>query len=109
MRIDLVLQRFHAGVQEQPLLLFKLDLQADAVPDLELGADDGDGGEIDQAFHPEFRTLETVSKAGEKADQLSVYEAKADNRHEKYDLPVEEAGLGEITADQTVNAEIDKR
>src|ERR1700739_4947511 len=34
MRIDLVLQRLHAGVQQKPFLLFELDLNADAVKNL---------------------------------------------------------------------------
>ena len=43
-RIDLVLQRLHAGVQQQALLLFQLDLNANAVPDFEFGSDDHDRG-----------------------------------------------------------------
>ena len=51
-RIDLVLQRFHAGVQQHALLLFQLDLNADAVPDLEFNANDGHRAGIDQDAPP---------------------------------------------------------
>src|SRR5580692_8027600 len=38
-RIDLVLQRLHAGVKKKALLLFQLDLDADAIEYLQLDAD----------------------------------------------------------------------
>ena len=51
-RIDLVLQRLHAGVQQQAFLLFQLDLDAHAVPDLQFGSDHRDRRGVDQQLPP---------------------------------------------------------
>src|SRR5262249_13381586 len=60
MRINLVLQGLHAGIEQEALLLFEFDLNADAVPNFELGADHHNRSGIDQRLYPQLRTFECV-------------------------------------------------
>ena len=46
-------KRFHAGLQQQPLLFFQLDLDAHAVPRIfKFGSDYHDRRGVDRQFHP---------------------------------------------------------
>ncbi len=52
-RIDLVLQRLHAGVQQKAFLFFQLDLNAHAVENLQLDSDRcHHARRVDRAVHP---------------------------------------------------------
>ena len=62
MRIDLVLQRLHAGMQQQALLLLQFDLNAHAVPDFEFRTNHHDRGRVDQQFDPPGRTFQAKGR-----------------------------------------------
>jgi len=50
-RVNLILQRRHARLQQQSLLLFQLDLDADAVEDLQFRAHHHDHRQVNRALH----------------------------------------------------------
>ncbi len=108
-RIDLVLQRLHAGVQQQALLLFQLDLNAHAVPDFQFGPDDRDRGGVDQDFDPPGRALQAEGAIGRKARELGLHEAQRHDGDEKHGLPFERVGRGQVAPDPAVDAEVHKR
>ena len=104
MRIDLVLQGLHAGVQQQTFLLFEFDLNSDAIPNLKLGADDHNGSSIDERLHPRFRAFQAESGMGKKARHFRLEQSQHHNGDEEHDLPVEQARPGQIASDPTINA-----
>src|SRR5215472_13896898 len=108
-RIDLVLQRFHARVQQQALLLFQLDLDAHAVPDLQLRPNHHDGGGVNQHHHPPGLAVQAETGAVEKARQLGLHQAQANDGDKEHDLPVEQFRRRQVAADHAIKALIDKR
>src|ERR1700733_3433077 len=110
MRIDLVLQRFHARVQQQPLLFFEFDLDANAVENLQLDADRGYARRIDCAVYPVVvGTLDAKNGVRKILPQFRLYEAQANHSPKEHELPVEQPGPLQIAPDQAKNALVDKR
>src|SRR5258708_16588596 len=108
MRIDLVLQGFHACVEEQALLLVQFDLNAHAVEDLELNPDGHRRRGINCRLDPQIAAVQAENGTRKVSKQLTLYETQADDRGEKHNLPVEQAGRRQVAADQAGNAEIDE-
>ena len=108
-RIDLVLQRLHAGVQQQPLLLFQLDLNANAVPDFEFRPDDSDRSGVDQKLHPPGRALQAESATGRKTRKLGLHKAQRHDGDEKHGLPFERVRRGQVAPDPAIDAEVHER
>ena len=79
-RIDLVLQRLHARVQKKPLLLFQFDLDSDAVEDLDLDSNRGDGRGVDRDLRPTSCPGSRCAKIerGKYLRNLRLYEPQAD-------------------------------
>src|ERR1700674_1035816 len=89
-RIDLVLQRLHARVQQQPLLFLQLDLDAHAVENLQLDADRRHTRCVDGAVDPiVVGTLDAENGAREVLRQFRLQETQANHGPEEHDLPVE--------------------
>src|SRR5258708_22561041 len=108
MRIDLVLQGFHACVEEQALLLVQFDLNAHAVEDLELNPDGHRRRGINCRLDPQIAAVQAENGTRKVSKQLTLYETQADDRGEKHNLPVEQAGRRQVAANKPVNAEIDE-
>src|SRR5437868_2150034 len=109
MRIDLILQRHHAGLQKQSLLLLQFDLDSHAIENLQLRPDHDNGGRINCQLDPWIQALQAEGCAGEKMSDLAVYEAEGHDRDKEHDLPVEQPRLRQIAPDPAVNAQVDKR
>ena len=79
MRIDLVLQRFHARLQQKSLLLFQLDLDAHVVKYLQLDSDRHERGRINATTHPQkFAVLSMLKMIdGKPVTEFGLYEAQA--------------------------------
>src|SRR3984957_3400476 len=90
-RIDLVLQSFHVRVQQKAFLLFQLDLDADAVENLELNPDCDDRRGVDRDLYPQVsRSLEGKNRTWEVARQFSLHKPQPNHSRKKHDLPVEQ-------------------
>src|SRR5208337_178006 len=109
MRIDLILQRLHAGMQKQAFLLFQLDLNADAVKDLELNPNGHRRGGINRHLNPQVAAVHAEDGMRKISRHLRLYETQTDDRGEEHDLPVEQARGRQVAANQAIDAEIDKR
>src|SRR5882762_93007 len=109
MRIDLVLEGFHAGLQQEPFLLFQFYLDPHSTENLQLGSDHHDGGGIDRHLNPPVRTLQREGRPREVVRQFAMHEPQGHDRDEKHDLPVKQSWLGQVAADPTIKAQIDKR
>src|SRR5712672_574104 len=108
MGIDLVLQCFHARVQQQALLLLEFDLNAHAVENLEFDSDRHCRRRINRRLDPQIAAVKTEDGMWKISRQLALYETQADDRGKKHDLPVKQARRRQIAADQPVDAEIDE-
>src|ERR1019366_822350 len=120
-RVDLILQRHHARLQQQPLLLFQLDLDADAVEDFQFRAHHHDHGQVDRALHQ----IRVESSAGAIHPQAGAFQAEdgvrpvtpdfrlqkthAYDGHEKSNLPIEHSRPRQIAANHAIEGKVDER
>src|SRR5579863_412438 len=93
MGIDLVLQRRHAGAQQQALLLFEFDLEANTVPDFQLDDNDHHRSSVDQDIHPARMRAVGVTWHPTR-DGFQLEETQSQYYEQKDHLPVAEAGTG---------------
>src|ERR1700676_822696 len=108
MRVDLILQRCHASVQEKPFLFFELDLDAHAVPNLQFSSNRDNRSGINRdpdSWIKTFTTkaLERESGVRKESRQLRLHEPQRYDRHKKQDLPIEQPRCGKVAADHSVN------
>src|ERR1039458_8964094 len=106
--IDLALQRFHAGLQQQALLLLQLHLDAYVVQHLERDGDRHDGARVDrQVDRPGIR-IERKNALGKGTMQLYTDELQTQYEEEERGLPIDE-GLADAASNPVINAEVEKR
>src|SRR5258708_12542417 len=110
MRINLVLQRLHAGVQQEPLLFLQFDLSAHAVEYLQLDSNHQCRGCVNRNLNPYITgALKTEDGTRKVSRQLRLHEAQSDDGSKEHDLPVKQARGWQIAPNQPVDAEIDER
>src|SRR5260370_10286568 len=106
MRIDLVLQGFHACVEEQALLLLQFDLNAHDVEDLELNPDGHRRRGINCRLDPQIAAVQAKNGTRKVSKQLTLHETQTHYGGEKHDLPVGQAGPRQAAAGTPVDASI---
>ncbi len=108
-RIDLVLQRLHARMQQQSLLLLEFDLNPNAVEDFQLDSNGDHRSGVNSSFHPQVGTLQAENRMRKIARPFHLHKTQSNDGREKHDLPVEQTRSGKVAANQAVNTQIDKR
>src|SRR6202023_60139 len=88
---------------------FKLDLDADSVPNLEPCTDGDDGRGVDENFEPDWPSPQDKYGMGREVSQFRPQHPQADDGDEKRDLPVKAARHRQIAPNPAVDAEVDKR
>ena len=105
--IDLALQGVEAGLKQEALLLFELELDAQGVPDLERDADDHGRAEPDQHLQAGDVGVEREEAMRIKVRQPFAADLQNDDEEQHHDLAVE-AGLAEVAAHPAPEAEVDE-
>src|SRR5208282_2242802 len=119
-RVDLILQRHHSRLQQQPLLLFQLDLDAYAVEDFQFRAHHHDHRQVDRAFdqitiqssagaiHPQGGAFQAEDGVRPEAPDFRLQKTHAYDGHEKSNLPIEHARPRQIAANHAIEGKVDK-
>src|SRR5579871_4656755 len=107
MGIDLALQGVEASFEQQVLLLFQLDLQAQGIPYLEGNADDNRSAEPDQDAHSPGVGDQGKQLAGIHTGEGFAASLKEGNEQEHEELAIE-AGLAKVAPDPAIETEVDK-
>src|ERR1700674_342795 len=120
-RVDLILQRRHARLQQQPFLFFQLYLDANAVEDFQFRAHPHDYRKVDRALHqipiqsssaalrPQARAFQAEDGIRPEVPDLRLQETQAHDGGEKSDLPIEHARPRQIAPNHAIEGEVDER
>ena len=108
MRIDLILQRNHARLKQQSFLLFQLDLNSDAVINLQLRTHHHDGRQVNSAFHPEIRMFQAEDRSRPESPQFRLQKPQSNDGEKKCDLPIEQSRDRQVAANPVIDTQIDE-